>query len=149
MPKHTGSCHCGQVKLATDLDPMLTMQCNCTSCRRHSGSFTLHTFYAESEIEIEGPTKTYEYTGGSGHKMTASHCTNCMTKIAVRPEIFEGMLGVPVGMFDNAKSFTPKMEMWNSERLPFLASSECMEDRFDDSAVAERLSALIEALENR
>ena len=32
----------------------------------------------------------------------------------------EGMVGIPLGIFDTAKNLAPKAEIWTSEKLPFL-----------------------------
>lgn len=50
--KHSGGCHCGQVKFETDLNPMLSMQCNCSSCRRLTGSVNMGMYYQEDEVNF-------------------------------------------------------------------------------------------------
>ena len=66
LSKHTGGCHCGEIKLETDLDPMLVSMCNCGRCRTLFGALALGAMYADEEVSVVGETKAYEFIGGSG-----------------------------------------------------------------------------------
>ena len=54
--KHTGSCLCGQYSFETELDPMHFIQCNCTKCRKLSGSYQIGCLYSVEEIQEKGDT---------------------------------------------------------------------------------------------
>ena len=150
MPKHTGKCHCGNVKFETDLDPMLSMQCNCSSCRNLTGSVNMGMYYQEDEVSFEGEQVFYEYEGGSGGNMKMGFCPNCHTRVSARPEILEGIVGMPLGTFKNSKDIEGlKLEIWSSEKLKFLSDNGCFEMSVEDSGVMERLVTLIESVENR
>ena len=101
--KHSGGCHCGQVKFETDLNPMLSMQCNCSSCRRLTGSVNMGMYYQEDEVQFSGDQVYYEYEGGSGGSMKMVFCPKCYVRVSARPEILEGVVGMPLGTFDKAK----------------------------------------------
>ena len=146
---HKGGCHCGQVKFETELKPMLVAQCNCQSCRKITGSLNFGAMYAEDEITMTGDTESYTYKGGSGYDNHAYFCTNCHVRVAVRNDVMEGMVGVPLGTFDNANSLKPKLEIWCGEKLDMIKEIDGIVERFDDSGIAERLGALLEELENR
>ena len=51
--KHSGSCICGNHKFETELDPMLIIQCNCTKCRKLSGSYQIGCLYSVSELRTQ------------------------------------------------------------------------------------------------
>ncbi|MDA1042559.1 MAG: GFA family protein [Paracoccaceae bacterium] len=148
--KHTGACHCGQVTFETNLEPMLSMQCNCASCRRLTGSVNMGMYYQEDEVTFHGEQVFYEYEGGSGGKMKMGFCPNCHGRMSARPEILEGVVGMPLGAFDNAKDIEGlKLEIWTSEKLKFLKDNGCFVERVEDSGVSERLMGLLAALEDR
>ena len=149
--KHTGGCLCGQYKFETELDPMLIIQCNCSKCRKLSGSYQIGCLYSEDEIQESGETDVYEFEGGSGFINTVHFCINCHVRCKTHPakEVMEGMVGIPLGIFDTAKSLSPKAEIWTAEKLPFLKTDDCIAESFEDSGIAERLNALLENLENR
>ena len=148
--KHTGSCLCGQYSFENELDPMLFIQCNCTKCRKLSGSYQIGCFYSVEEIQEEGDTSSYAFEGGSGFINTVHFCIHCHARCKTHPaaEIMEGMVGIPLGIFDTAKNLSPKAEIWTSEKLPFLKTDDCVSESFEDSGIAERLTALPENLDN-
>ena len=149
--KYTGSCLLGQYSFETELDPMLFIQCNCTKCRKLSGSYQIGCLYSVEEIQEKGYTSSYAFEGGSGFINTVHFCIHrharCKTHSAA--EIMEGTVGIPLGIFDTAKNLSPKAEIWTSEKLPFLKTDDCVSESFEDSGIAERLTALPENLYNR
>ena len=149
--KHTGGCLCGQYSFETELDPMLIIQCNCTKCRKLSGSYQIRCLYSVEEIQEKGDTSCYEFEGGSGFINTVHFFVNCHVRCKTHPapEIMEGMVGIPLGIFDTVKNLSPKAEIWTSEKLPFLKTDDCVSESFEDSGIAERLNALLENLESR
>ena len=60
----------------------------------------------------------------------------------------EGMVGIPLSIYDKAKNLSHKAEIWTSEKLPFLKTDDCVSESFEDSGIAERLTALPENLDN-
>ncbi len=149
--KHHGGCHCGQFKFETDFDPMFIIQCNCTNCRRISGSYALHCPYGESEVTFSGETNTYSFKGGSGYESVAHTCKNCHVRVYNKPapEVMDGIVSIPLGGFDTADKLVPKAEMWTTEKLSFLNKSDSIVESFEGNAITERLMALLKSMEER
>jgi len=147
--KHEGQCHCGKITIESELDPMLTYTCGCNSCRRKGGSVGARVMYAQDEVKIKGSTKEYIYEGGSGGKIYSQHCENCFTLTHATFDYMEGMVALPIGMFDKAKDFKPRLEIWTSEKLDWLKDDGCIVNKVEDSGVKERLVELLEKIENR
>ena len=61
----------------------------------------------------------------------------------------EGMVALPIGMFDKAKDFKPRLEIWTSEKLDWLKDDGSIVNKIEDSGVKERLVELLEKIENR
>ena len=143
--KHKGSCLCGQFQCESDLDPILIIQCNCMNCRKLSGSYQLGYLYAVSEIMQSGETGTYQFAGGSGYLNAAHFCKNCNVRCKTHPapEVMEGMVGIPLELFDTAKDLSPKAQIWTSEKLPFLEKDVCISKSFEYSGIAQRLIAML------
>jgi hypothetical protein len=91
--KHSGGCHCGQVKFETDLNPMLSMQCNCSSCRRLTGSVNMGMYYQEDEVNFSGDQVYYEYEGGSGGNMKMGFCPKCYVRVSGQTRNIRGRCG--------------------------------------------------------
>mgnify|MGYP001057021959 FL=1 len=147
--KHTGGCHCGQITLESNLEPMAIVQCNCQSCRRLTGAISVTTLYGEDEIQITGNTDCYTHQGGSGGDVTTHFCVRCNTRVKYFFDIFEGIVLVPIGCFDEVKSFEPKLEIWTDEKLTWLSDNGCFVERVKDMGVQERLMVLLASLEDR
>ena len=147
--KHSGSCHCKAVTFETDLDPMLVYQCNCNNCRRLTGGLRVACMYATDEIEFSGETDVYTYSGGSGKNIHSHFCKICNANVYYLLEAMDGIISVPLGEFDNAHKFIPKLEIWTSTKLEWIKDSGCIIERVEDSGVLERLMNLLEKLENR
>ena len=147
--KHSGSCHCKAVTFQTDLDPMLVAQCNCNNCRKITGGIRFATMYASDEIEFTGDTDMYTYSGGSGQDIESHCCPKCHVNVFNVPKVMEGMTSIPLGVFDDPHKFQPKLEIWTSTKLEWVADTGCIVERVEDSGVPERLMKLLESLENR
>lgn len=82
---------------------------------------------------------------------TVHFCIQCHVRCKTNPapEVMEGVVGIPLGIFDTAKELSPKAEIWTSEKLPFLKTDDCIVESFEDSGIVERLTALLETLESR
>ena len=117
MSKNIGGCHCGAVKLETDLNPMIVNLCNCNRCRVLTGSIAIAALYADEEINLTGETKTYNYVGGSGMEVVNHFCPNC----GCRSFHCGSISGVyPVGIFEKSTEFIPRSEIFTNYKLPWL-----------------------------
>jgi hypothetical protein len=112
-----GSCRCGRVRLRITKAPMLTMACHCTGCQKMSSS----AFSLSAAI----PTDGFEVIGGEpvigGLHGASRHyfCGYCMTWMFTRPEGVDFFVNIRVTMLDDPSWFTPYMETWTSEKLPW------------------------------
>ena len=71
---HTGSCHCGSVRLTLPSTPEVATACNCSLCRRNGGPWVYFEF---GTVKIEGhPEHTQEYVWGDKTLRTI-RCKNC------------------------------------------------------------------------
>ena len=111
--KHSGSCHCGSWKFETNHDPMFLYQCNCESCRKLNGSYSLGACYQEDEFVCSGSEVDYNYRGGSGELMKTRFCPTCHVRLTVRPEVLPELVFIPLGNFYNPNQFQKiDLEIW-------------------------------------
>jgi hypothetical protein len=112
-----GGCRCGQVRFQARGNPILTMACHCTGCQRMSASaFSLSALYASESFEVmQGEPVIGGLHGATRHFF----CPHCMSWLFTRPEGLDDFVNVRATMMDDATGFTPFMETWTSEALPW------------------------------
>jgi hypothetical protein len=71
---HTGSCHCGAVRLTLPSTPTVATDCNCSLCRRIGGPWV---YFGFGTVKIEGhPGATAEYIQGD-RTLRTIRCRTC------------------------------------------------------------------------
>lgn len=115
-----GGCRCGQVRLKVSAPPLLTMACHCTGCQKMSAS----AYSLSAAIPSEG----FEVTQGEpvigGLHGTSRHyfCPHCMSWMFTRPEGVDFFVNLRPTMLDDTSWFTPFIETFTSEKLPWAAT---------------------------
>ena len=113
-----GGCRCGQVRFTISAAPLLTGACHCTGCQRMTAS----AFSLSVAVPSEGfaVTKGEPVIGGL-HRAESHHffCPHCMSWMFTRNEGMEWFVNVRTTMLDDPSWFTPFVETWTSEKLPW------------------------------
>ncbi|WP_085025405.1 GFA family protein [Ensifer aridi] len=115
-----GGCRCGQVRVKVTAPPLLTMACHCTGCQRMTAS----AFSLSVAIPSEGFAVTRGEPVISGLHGATRHyfCPHCMSWMFTRPEGMDWFVNLRATMLDDASWFTPFIETWTSEGLPWAAT---------------------------
>lgn len=112
-----GGCRCGQVRLSITAPPLLTMACHCTGCQRMTGS----AFSLSAAIPSEGflVTRGEPVIGGLHGASRHYFCPHCMSWMFTRPEGMDWFVNLRPTMLDDPSWYTPFIETWTCERLPW------------------------------
>jgi len=76
---HSGSCHCGAVRIEVPRRPRMLTNCNCSICRRYG---TLWAYYKESSVRVvcePGATESYSW-GRKGLRFVRCKGCGCVMK---------------------------------------------------------------------
>jgi len=112
-----GGCRCGRVRLRISAPSLLTMACHCTGCQRMTASaFSLSTAIPSEGFEI---TQGEPVIGGLHGAPRHYFCPYCMSWMFTRPEGIDTFVNVRATMLDDPSGFTPFIETWTSEKLPW------------------------------
>ncbi|NTF46573.1 aldehyde-activating protein [Rhizobium sp. AC27/96] len=123
MSTLTGSCRCGQVRIAVRGQPKRIGICHCTDCRRESGSaFTSFAVWPSDQFEHKG--ETTEFSG-------RQFCPRCGSRLFSANEIeAEIKLGI---LTEAPTSLIPTYELWIKRReswlLPIDGAEQYEEDK--------------------
>ena len=146
---YSGKCACGDINFKFELDPMMHFMCHCTDCQvMFNGSFEGYAI-SKDELSVEGNLSQFTYSGGSGQNLHVNFCPKCSTKIYTQPDILEGMIYVPAGLLRDQIEFKPKVEIWAGSRPSWTSKPESLAESFDDNGTVERISTLLENLDQR
>ena len=109
-PHYTGGCACGAVRYETRHAPVFQNHCQCSDCRRRSG--TGHgswlTFPARAEMKITGEATHWEVAGDSGNVKIHAFWPVCGTPVYLRFAAAPDMIAVSAGSLDEPDRFAPQ-----------------------------------------
>lgn len=109
MPKVTGGCLCGQLRIEATGEPYRTGLCHCLDCRKHHGAlFHASAIFPEDAVTITGAFQTYK---------NRSFCPSCGASVFSRSD---DEIEVSVGSLDAPDQFTPTYELWTIRRESWL-----------------------------
>jgi len=113
-----GGCRCGQVKLETGAPPVLTMICHCAGCQKMSSS--AYSLSAKIPADTFSVTEGEPVVGGLHGGPKHFFCPHCMSWLFTRLEGQDSVVNVRMTMFKGLKSFAPFIELYTSEKLPWV-----------------------------
>ena len=128
MSQLTGGCLCGAVRYATTAKPVMSAVCHCRDCQRFTGSaFGALIVVPKEALAIDGTIKTFSSLGGSGKPVLRHFCPECGWSIAEETGSAPGGMVLNVGTMDEPKSFTPVLEVFRDDALPWLETTGDMQ----------------------
>lgn len=112
-----GGCRCGQLRLLVGAPPLLTMACHCTGCQRMSASaFSLSAAIPSAAFSV---TKGEPVIGGLHGSPRHYFCAHCMSWLFTRADGLDAFVNLRPTMLDDPGWFTPFIETYTSEKLPW------------------------------
>src|SRR5690606_28292974 len=134
-----GGCRCGQLRFRATGKPILTMACHCTGCQRMTASaFSLSELHSSNAFEVLAGEPVI---GGLHGPTRHFFCPHCMSWAFTRPKGLDGLVNVRATLFDDAGGFTPFIETYTSEALPW-ARTPAMHS-FETFPLTERYPELV------
>ena len=113
----SGQCRCGQVQFEVNVAPLITMACHCTGCQRMTASaYSLSELYPADAFKV---TSGNPVIGGLHGETRHYCCARCMSWLFTRPEGVDAFVNVRATMMENARSFSPFVEAYTDEMLPW------------------------------
>ena len=81
--------------------------------------------------------------------MVNYNCPNCSSICYRKGKAFEGLVGIPLGAYDNPQKFEPNIEIQTSQKLPWLRDNGCIKESFEDSGLMQRIEAMMVNMDQR
>ena len=116
MPKMNGGCLCGKVRYFANAEPAMIAVCHCKNCQKQAGTaFSLVVGIPKSAMSIEGPLKTYQDRGDSGHAVLRNFCPECGSPITSDAAAMPELTFIKSGTLDDTSWLDPKVHVyWDS-----------------------------------
>jgi hypothetical protein len=118
------ACHCGQLRVRLEGDPVLVSSCHCLACQRRTGAvFGSTSFFGRDQVRsIDGEHRTWRRAGDSGRFLTFHFCPTCGSNVFWEAEGTPDRISVAVGCFADPDFPAPVRTVWaenKHEWLPF------------------------------
>lgn len=114
-PSHAGGCLCGAVRYLVVGEPVSSVICHCTSCRRASGAPTVAwlTFSRKCFDILAGKPVSFHSSPG----VVRQFCGVCGSALTYENAGSPGTIDVTTGTLDEPDEFPPTAEVWLEDRL--------------------------------
>jgi hypothetical protein len=115
------TCHCEQLSIEVEGDPLRLSVCHCIACQKRTGSaFGVQARFPLERVRIEGKATEYVRTADSGNKITQSFCPTCGTTVFYRLEAVPGTVGIAIGAFGDPSFPSPKVSIYEMHKHPWV-----------------------------
>ena len=116
----TGSCHCGDIRYAAEIDPETVGICHCTDCQKLSGSAWRASVKARADdFLIEGEPRVYVKTADSGTRRGQVFCPTCGSPLYAFTPADPEVYNIRLGAVDQRADLAPKRQIWCRSALPW------------------------------
>ncbi len=106
----SGGCHCGTVRYEATGEPGFAAHCQCTDCRKFSGSAHKSFMMMSTEdLTVTGQVTGYDYEGGSGGVITHHFCAKCGAGIFSKHSDMDHAVFLYASALDDPENFKPTM----------------------------------------
>lgn len=131
-----GGCLCGNVRYQCAAEPLATVHCNCTDCRRIGGTgHATHTVVPEVAFALTGQVAEYVKQADSGNHINRRFCPTCGSAILHTRQGLEGKVVIRTSSLDNPELAKPDRSIYVDNALswdhvaPYLPASPKMTGR--------------------
>ena len=128
---YTGSCACGSVKYAFDVEPFVTVTCHCSICRKATGSAcATWTLVLKDHFRwSSGADQLQEIQSSShGRRFFCGHCGSSLGNLS---EMRPAYMHIGAGTLDHAPDLRVACHVYVASKAPWLNISDDL-PQFDE-----------------
>jgi len=113
-----GGCLCGKIRYRSSSDPLATVHCYCTDCRRIGGTgHATHTVVPEVAFHLSGKVSEYQRSADSGNQINRRFCPQCGSAIFHTREGLEGKVVIRTSSLDDPEITKPDRVLYVSSAI--------------------------------
>jgi hypothetical protein len=119
MSMREAACHCGQLRLEVEGDPLVVSICHCLACQRRTGSaFGMQAAFRPDQVQVVG--RFNDYTRVSDEADRKEHvfhfCPDCGSQVFYTEPTEPDFIVVSVGSFADPSFPPPTESVYESRR---------------------------------
>jgi hypothetical protein len=112
-----GRCLCGAVTISVAIHRGFTAVCHCRMCQRWAGGLFICVPVETDGLEVAGPVVRFQSSGFAER----AFCGTCGSHLWYRAEAGDGHYAMMPGLFDEARDWPLRSEIYTDRALPGLA----------------------------
>ena len=117
----TGTCHCGAIAFAAEVEPGTIGLCHCADCQKLTGSAFRANIGTETFRLLRGEPRIYVKTADSGTKRAHAFCGDCGGPIYATSAENPTSWSLRIGTLDQRYELgAPRRQIWASRRQPWV-----------------------------
>jgi hypothetical protein len=123
MTTREAACHCGQLRLNVEGEPLAVSICNCRACQRRTGSaFGMQAGYKKEQVHVSGRFNDYSrISDEADEKEHVFHfCPDCGSSVFYTEPTEPDLAVVSVGAFADPSFPPPTKSGYDSRRHPWV-----------------------------
>jgi hypothetical protein len=115
MAGFSGGCHCGAVRYTCSAEPLWAGHCQCSDCRRLSGTGHVSSLAVPLEaLRLTGTPRGYTHRADSGNTLTRFFCATCGAPLYSVNSGYPAMAYLRASSLDDPALFKPQTVAWSS-----------------------------------
>jgi hypothetical protein len=115
------ACHCGQLRVTAEGEPVRISVCHCLACQQRTGSaFGFQARFPTERVQIEGRHHEYTRVSDDDAEHTFSFCPECGSTVFWRSPDQPELVAVAGGAFADPTFPPPTVEVYESRRQPWV-----------------------------
>lgn len=116
-----GSCHCGLISFAAEIDPIGVTICHCVDCQILSGApFRSVVAAPIGQFKLTGEPKRYTLVQ-SGKQMAQAFCADCGTPLFAAAPENPTFVVIRVGCVSQRAQLRPYAQIWAHLAMPWIS----------------------------
>jgi len=118
----TGHCLCGKVSFVATGDPVSTVNCHCTDCRRTTGAaYGTVLYFPAGAVAISGVLSVYGHHTDRGTNVARKFCPTCGSQMFSRASAWPDLIGIRAGCIEQTNRIAPQRNVFVSSMIPSTA----------------------------
>jgi hypothetical protein len=109
----TGQCLCGAITCTATGEPVSTVNCHCSDCRRATGAvFSTVLYFQKERVQIIGVYSGFDHASDRGTNVSRMFCPTCGSQMFARASGWPDLIGIRAGCIKQTERIIPQRNVF-------------------------------------